>query len=368
MALEQRTGQGVKPPDILIPRTELYPERELVVAHSLRAVQAAAISAHSKIFVLVGSEPDQTNLPPEEKFRREEIIDNDATKFFIRSLESAPFLFIGIDAEGAKEAQEGKAGIIMDLAIGTYGSGEKMVCFVVDVVEGTTAATHGRPNAWSIMAVAPVGGITPIPEDEGRKINYFQKLFAPAAFEKSISIDRPTIDNLRSITRAAQIRPSDITVAIMDPETRPANVTITQKAHDFGAKVETFSAGDFAWSLRAINSDPEKPIIVMGRGGAEEGSIAAVAARAIGATCQLRYISHANKASDLETLGGDRKIWTAKDFVPAQPDDCLVLGSAITKNEHFDIGAVRKRPFAYSVQTLVVDSNGFNIRTDEVAA
>ncbi len=355
-------------PDILIPKTELYPPRELVVAHSLRAVQAAAISAHNNIFILVGSEPEQSNLLPEEKFRREEIIDNSATRDFITVLRSAPFQFIGIDAEGAKEAQEGKAGIAMDLAIGTYGSGEKMVCFVVDVVEGTTAATHGRPNAWSIMAVAPVCGITPIPEDSGKKINYFQKLFAPAAFEKFISIDRPTTDNLRSITRAAQIRPADITVAIMDPKTRPANVTMVQKAQKFGAKVETYSAGDFAWSLKAINSNPEKPIIVMGRGGAEEGSIAAVAARAIGATCQLRYISHANKASDLETLNGGRKIWSANDFVPAQPEHCLVLGSAITKNDHFDMDPTRKKPSDYIVQTLVVDKSGFNIQTDEVAA
>lgn len=364
--MAERTGQAR--PDILIPRTELYPERESVVAHSLRAVQAAAISAHNNIFVLVGSKPEQSNLLPEEKFRREQIIDNEATKFFILSLESSPFQFIGIDSEGAKEAQEGKAGIAMDLAIGTYGSGEKMVCFVVDVVEGTTAATHGRPNAWSIMAIAPVGGITPIPEDGGKKINYFQKLFAPAAFEKFISIDRPTTDNLRSITRAAQIRPEDITVAIMDPKTRPANVTMVEKAQKFGAKVETYSAGDFAWSLKAINSKPEKPIIVMGRGGAEEGSIAAVATRAIGATCQLRYISHADKASDLETLNGDRKIWTAKDFVPAQPEHCLVLGSAITTNEHFQMQAAKRKAFTHSVQTLVVDKNGFNIQTDEVAA
>ncbi len=350
-------------PDILIPKPELYPPRELVITHSLRAIQAATISADNNIYILVGPLPEPKDLPPEIKFKREEIMDNGATAAFIAELEKSPFKFKIIDTEGAKEKQAGKAGVAMDLAIGTYGSGDKMVTGVADVIEGTKSATHGRPNALSIMAIAPVDGITLIPEENGEKINYLQKLFAPGEFDDLISIDRPTKNNLQMVAKVAQIPSGAITVAVMD---RPANKTIIESAKQFGANVEIISAGDFVWCLKAIDSDPKSPIIVLGRGGAEEGSIAAVAARAVDATCQLRYISHADKEKDLE-LENQGIIWNIDEFVSARPEHCMVFAPAITKSTHFGLLPVRRKPSSRIIDTLVVDINGFNIRTDKVA-
>lgn len=361
--VERREGQL----DILIPKIELYPDPELVYAHSLRAIQAAAISAIDNMYVLVGSEPEKADLPKEEKTRREIIMDNAATAAFIAYKEKAPFKFIGIDSEGAKEAQAHKAGVAMDLAIGVHGSGDKQVCEADDVIEGTKKLTHGWEGAWSIVAIAPVDGLMRIPEENGKKINYLQKLFAPKAFKNQISIEKSTISNLQSVARFAEIEPKDITVAIMDPETRPANVSFVENARIFGANIELISSGDFEWCLRAINSEKKKPIIVMGRGGAEEGSIAAVAARAKGATCQLRYVSHADKDIDLERYNNGI-IWNVEEFVPSPPEYCVVFAASITGNPAFELKAIRRKPMSYTIDTLVIDKNGFNKQTDEVAA
>ncbi len=345
------------------PDYESFPKIEIVVTQIIRATQAAAISAATNIATFTGDKPEVTDLEKAEKDRRTKIIDTDANSAFLAVLHKAPVQFHGIDAEGAKEAAPDKLGEAMPLAVGVFGNGDEKATFVVDVVEGTTAAAHGRANAISIVGVSTHGGITKIPAlRDGRDATYFRKLFAPAAFKDDLSLEESAQANLRAIMRSAQIRAEAITVAVMK---RTCNATIIREAQELGAKVQLVSAGDLAWCLRALASDPEHPIIMLGRGGAEEGSIAAVAARALGATGQLRVIE---EREDIEVVD-ITPIWTADEFVPGVREHSMVIFSAITESTHFGLRAVNPHneiPYHYIVESVIVSSTGFRKESSAV--
>lgn len=176
-------------------------------------------------------------------------------------------------------------------------------------------------------------------------------------------IEKSTRENLEAVIKTAQIPPENITVAVMK---RNCNATIINQAQKIGAKVELVTAGDLSWCLRAISSDPKNPIIMLGRGGAQEGSIAAVAARALGATGQLRQMEE-EKDIEVEDHG---QIWTADEFVPGSPKHSAVVFSAITINDHFNMSAVEVNPRlsdSYLVDTMVINSTGFHKLTKHIS-
>lgn len=140
-----------------------FPKKDIAIFHMQRATGMAAISASLNIAEFTGGATEETNLEKEEKNRRVIKIDTDADTAFQQDLNYASVQFFGIDAEGGKEKAPDKLGVAMPLAIGRFGQGDKKVSFVVDVVEGTTAAAHGKPNAISIVGLSDFGGITKIP-------------------------------------------------------------------------------------------------------------------------------------------------------------------------------------------------------------
>lgn len=357
---ERRAENG---PDLLryaLPRPdfELFPERKAVLAHLIRATGLAAVSAHRHIQIFTGGKPEKTDLPREEKDRRVIILDTGADTAFRLGLEEAPFQSYGVAAEGAKEAHPDKLGLAMPLAVGRFGTGLLRLAFAVDVVEGTTNAAHNRHNAVSIVGLSTHNGITPIPINPrtGKEANYVCKLFAPREFRDSLSLEIPTRNNLMAMMRVAQIRADAITVAVMD---RKCNAGIISEARELGARVELISSGDLLWGLRAMIPEPEHPIIMLGRGGAPEGLITAIAARALGATGQLRVIEE--EADVLAEYTS--RIWTPDMLIPGAPEHSMVIFAAITPNTHFDLPAVRPtgQPNQYEVANVVIDSEGVHI-------
>lgn len=356
----ERAEKGLDLSQYALPRPDfgLFPEREIVLGCMLRATGLAAVFAHRHIQAFTGGSPEIVDLSGEERKRRSIILDTGADRAFRLGLEKAPFQSYGVAAEGAKEAHPDKLGLAMPLAVGRFGIGVLRLAFVVDVVEGTTRAVHGRPEAVSVVGLSTYGGITPIPinPETGQEANYARKLFAPKEFRGVLSLEIPTRNNLMAIMRVARIRADAITVAVMD---RKCNAGIISEASELGVKVELISSGDLLWGLRAMISDPEHPIIMLGRGGAPEGLITAIAARALGATGQLRIIE---EEKDIEKEYTSR-IWTPGMLIPGAPEHSMVIFSAITLNTHFDLPAVRPtgQPNQYEVANVVIDSEGVHI-------
>lgn len=343
---KSRPSYELQAPPTLADR-ESFPEIHMVKNSYLRAVQRTAISAYLDIVALTGGKPEVEDLDKKENNRRVEIIDTNAESTYRREISKFLFRSHCIDAEGDKEAHPDKLGKAMPTTLGWYGTGDKMVASVSDVVEGTGFASHGRPNAISIIGATTDNGLTKIPEN----IKYFRKLFASPHFNNDISLRYPTYQNLQRVMRLAQIQAESITVAIMN---RKCNETMIREAQEVGTNVVTFDKGDLAWGLKAMLSKPENPIIMMGRGGAPEGSIAAIGARALNAKCELRVMEDEDAQQDFTP------IWKASEFVRGAREHSIVIFSTITDNTNFDVKGVE--PYFDSedffVNSFVIDQNG----------
>ena len=81
----------------------------------------------------------------------------------------------------------------------------------VDPVEGTNLLAYGRPNAISVVAVAPSGSMfRPGPS------YYMQKLVVPGQARDVVDLDAPVADNLNAIARALGKKVQDLVVFVLD--------------------------------------------------------------------------------------------------------------------------------------------------------
>ncbi len=300
--------------------------------HMAQALQKAALAAAQHVRDFTNGKQEKKPLPLEIKNQRVKKIDISADDAFRKTLNKAPVEFHGIDAEGGKEAHPDKLGEAMPLSIGIFGKGKTKASFVLDVVEGTTAAAHNHPNAISIAGISKYNSIIKVPENPktGKTHIYYRKLFAPSAFRSTISIEKSPEENLKKIMKVAKIPASQITVTAMN---RQANSSIIQAAQKLGTQLILIEAGDLLWGLKALLSDPEKPIIAMGRGGAEEGAITQIAAHALHATGQLQAMEHEENRETVDKT----VIWETDDYVKAERNMSSVIFSAITLNTLFDL-------------------------------
>ncbi len=108
----------------------------------------------------------------------------DAMRFSFNSLDIDGTIIIG---EGEKD----KAPMLYNgEKVGT-GKGPK-VDVAVDPVEGTNLLALGRPNALSVVGLAPQGSMY----DPGPSY-YMQKLVVPEEAKEVIDLDAPVADNLK---------------------------------------------------------------------------------------------------------------------------------------------------------------------------
>ncbi|MEK7185837.1 MAG: fructose-bisphosphatase class II [Patescibacteria group bacterium] len=344
----------------LNPEFDLFPDKDLVISHTVKTVNLAAVAAHIEIQDLTGGIPEAIDLPEEEKKRREKIIDKSAFRGFMLAVGKTPYRDDYEAGEGENEADPDKLGEAMPFPVGIHGSGLHIVSKVTDMVENTRRATHNRPDAVSVVGATTHHGLMEIPMvgGTGKRVTYFRKLFAPEMFKDVLSLDKSTRENIETIIKVGQARAENIHLVVMD---RKCNDQIIQEAQDLGVvNIERIESGDLLWGLRAMMSDPENPIVMMGRGGAPEGAITMIAARALGATGQVRAIE--DKADVV--MIDKTPIWTPEQFVPGAPDQSMVIFSAITPNTHFGLDAVEPvgdRPNLYLVENVVIDSSGLHI-------
>ena len=143
----------------------------------------------------------------------------------------------------------------------------------VDPVEGTKLLAYGRPNAISVVGVAPAGTMyNPGPSF------YMQKLVVPPQARDVVDIDAPVRENLRNIAKALGKDVDDLVVFVLD---KPRHEKLVQKIREAGARIQLHTDGDVAGALMAV--DPRSEVdVMMGTGGTPEGVLAACAIKGIG--------------------------------------------------------------------------------------
>ena len=200
------------------------------------------------------------------------------------------------------------------------GSGPSMD-IAVDPVEGTRLLSKGRPNAISVVAMAPRGSMY----DPGPAF-YMNKLVVPPEAAGMVDIDEPVAVTLRKVAQAKNKEVKDLVVFVLDKERHEQLIADIRAV---GARIQLHTDGDVAGALMAVL--PGTGIdVMMGTGGTPEGVLAAVAIRVLGGEMQGRLDPQsAEEAARVRAAGRDtRTVLRMDDLISS--DDIFFAATGIT--------------------------------------
>jgi fructose-1,6-bisphosphatase II len=202
------------------------------------------------------------------------------------------------------------------------GSGQGIAVDVaVDPVEGTNLLAYGRPNAISVVGIAPRGSMfNPGPS------YYMRKLVVPAEARDVADLDAPVEDNLKHIARALGKDVDDLVVFVLD---KPRHASLIASIRAAGARIQLHTDGDVAGSLMAV--DPDNVVdVMMGTGGTPEGVLSACAIRALGGRLLARLDPQLDteKAALAETGIDCSQLFTEETLIKS--DDTYFAASGIS--------------------------------------
>ncbi len=195
-----------------------------------------------------------------------------------------------IDFEGQIVIGEGEIDDAPMLYIGEkvgLGQGNMALDIAVDPIDGTRMVANNEQNAIAVLAAAEAGCLLQAPD------MYMEKMVVGAAARQAVHLKNPIEKNIELLSSALNKPISQLSIAILD---KPRHHQVIKTIRAMGAKVVTMPDGDVLASLLAIL--PQHDIDMMyGIGGAPEGVISAVIARALGGDMQSRLIAR-NEAKE----------------------------------------------------------------------
>ena len=188
-----------------------------------------------------------------------------------------------LDIDGTVVIGEGERDEAPMLYIGEkVGSGRgPKIDIALDPLEGTTLTAKAMPNALAVVAFAPHGGLMNAPD------TYMDKLaIGPGYADGIVDLDASPQDNVLALARAKGVKPSEITVCIME---RTRHEALIAAVRSTGARVFLITDGDVAGVINTTN--PATGVdMYLGQGGAPEGVLAAAALKCIGGQFQGRLV------------------------------------------------------------------------------
>ena len=162
------------------------------------------------------------------------------------------------------------------------GSGQgPAIDIALDPLEGTTLTAKAMPNALTVLALAPRGGLLHAPDV------YMDKLaLGPGYPEGIVDLDNSVAENLSAVADAKGVPVSEISVCVLD---RTRHSKLVSDIRAAGARVLLITDGDVAGCINT--TDPSTGVdIYMGQGGAPEGVLTAAALRCVGGQFQGRLV------------------------------------------------------------------------------
>ena len=191
----------------------------------------------------------------------------------------------------------------------------------VDPVEGTNLLAYGRPNAISVVGVAPSGSMfNPGPS------YYMQKLVVSREARDVVDLDAPVKVNLANVAKAMGKSVQDLVVFVLD---KPRHEKLITEIRQAGARIQLQTDGDVAGALMAV--DPRSEVdIMMGTGGTPEGVLSACAIKGMGGQILARLDpqSYVEKEAITEAGIDAREVLTVHDLV--RSDDCFFAATGIS--------------------------------------
>lgn len=200
------------------------------------------------------------------------------------------------------------------------GDGPKLDV-AVDPVEGTNLLAYGRPNAISVVGIAPRGSMFSL-----ECSYYMQKLVVGSEAKGVVDLDAPVDVNLERVARALGKNVRDLVVFVLD---KPRHAKLIEEIRAAGARITLATDGDVAGGLMA--ADPRSDVdIMMGTGGTPEGVITACAVKGMGGEILARLDPQSYPEKEaIQNAGVDvREIMTSDTLVKS--DDCFFAATGIS--------------------------------------
>jgi len=212
--------------------------------------------------------------------------------------------------------------------VGT-GRGPK-VEFVVDPVDGTTAASKGRKDAISALACAPAGCFQVLPDD-----GYYFKVATDWHSIGKISLDMSTEEIVRTVAREKNVLLENLTVIMLE---RERHMEMLRTLRKLGVRIILIPDGDIAGAVVACI--PQSGVdLLLGAGAGPEATIAATAVKCLGGA-MLVNVWHdkkddAQRMERLKLAGVDVERTYTQDEL-AKGKELVFAASGVTKGELLD--------------------------------
>ena len=202
--------------------------------------------------------------------------------------------------------------------------------FVVDPVDGTTAASKGMKDAISALACAPAGCFQVLPDD-----GYYFKMATDYHSIGKISLDMSIEEIVRTVAQEKNLSLENFTVIMLE---RERHLEILNTLRKLGTRIILIPDGDIAGAV--VTCIPSSGVdLLIGAGAGPEATIAATAVKCLGGTMLVNIWK--DKKDDpkrmdrLETEGVDvDKTYTEDEL--AKGNELVFAASGVTKGELLD--------------------------------
>jgi fructose-1,6-bisphosphatase II len=209
--------------------------------------------------------------------------------------------------------------------VGT-GKGPK-VEFVIDQVDGTTAASKGKKDSISALACAPEGCLKVLPDD-----GYYFKVATDFHSIGKISLGMSIEEIVQTVAAQKGLLLSNFTVIMLE---RERHQDLLARLRKMGVRIILITDGDIAGSI--VTCIPDSGVdLLLGAGAGAEATIAATAVKCLGGTMLVKVWKDkkddANRLDRLRAAGVDcEKTYTEDEL--AKGDEMIFAASGVTKGE-----------------------------------
>ncbi|MGB9741394.1 MAG: fructose-bisphosphatase class II family protein [Candidatus Bathyarchaeales archaeon] len=212
--------------------------------------------------------------------------------------------------------------------VGT-GKGPK-VEFVIDPVDGTTAASKGRKDAISALACAPAGCLQVLPDD-----GYYFKVATDHHSMGKISPEMPIEEIVQTVAKAKGLPVENFTVIMLE---RERHMELLQLLRKMGVRIILIPDGDIAAAVATCIQGSGVDLLI-GAGAGPEATIAATAVKCLGGTMLVKVwrdkSDDSKRLSRLEAEGVDvDKTYDQNEL--AKGNELVFCASGVTKGELLD--------------------------------
>ena len=211
--------------------------------------------------------------------------------------------------------------------VGT-GRGPK-VEFVIDPVDGTTAASKGRKDSISALACAPAGCFQVLPDD-----GYYFKIATDYHSIGKLSMDMSIEEIVRTVAKEKGVPLPNFTVIMLE---RDRHAEMLKTLRKIGVRILLIPDGDIAAAVVACTRESGVDLL-LGAGAGPEATIAATAVKCLGGTMLVKAYRQKNDEARIERIkkeGVDVEKTYNQDEL-AKGKELVFAASGVTKGELLD--------------------------------